>query len=47
LVNWQTYLRPKNLGGVGIKDIDKFSSALRLKWLWHKWDPRDRHWKNF
>jgi hypothetical protein len=45
LVNWQTCLMPKNLGGLGIKDIDKFSRALRMKWLWHKWDPRDRQWK--
>jgi hypothetical protein len=32
-------------GGLGIKNIDKFSKALRLKWLCHKWDPKERHWK--
>jgi hypothetical protein len=36
LVNWQTCLRPRNLGGLGIKDLDKFSRAFRLHWMWHK-----------
>jgi hypothetical protein len=44
-VSWSTCLRPKRLGGLGIKDLDKFSRALRLKWLWHGWDHRDRPWK--
>jgi hypothetical protein len=35
LVNWQACTRPKNMGGLGIKDLDKFSRALRLRWLWH------------
>lgn len=45
LVNWKTCLRPKRLGGLGIKDLDKFGRALRLRWLWHIWDPCARPWK--
>jgi hypothetical protein len=41
-VNWQTYLRPKNLGGLGIKDLEKFNRALRLRWLWHNWDQQEK-----
>jgi hypothetical protein len=33
LVNWRTCLRPKKWGGLGIKEIEKSSSALRLEWL--------------
>jgi hypothetical protein len=45
LVNWQTYLRPKNLGGLGIKDLEKFNMTLRLRWLWHNWDQQEKPWK--
>jgi hypothetical protein len=31
---------------MGIKDLDKFSRALRLRWLWHHWDHKDKPWKN-
>jgi hypothetical protein len=33
LVNWRTCTRPRKLGGLGIKDLDKINRALRLKWL--------------
>jgi hypothetical protein len=46
LVNWATCIRPKSLGGLGIKDREKFSRALRLRWLWHKWDHIEKPWKN-
>jgi hypothetical protein len=42
LVNWQTNMRPKKLGGLGIKDLEKFGRALWLRWLWHNWDHNDR-----
>jgi hypothetical protein len=45
LDNWQTCLRPKRLGGLGFKDLEKFSRALRLRWLWHNWDSCDKPWK--
>jgi hypothetical protein len=46
LVNWRTCLRPRKLGGLGIKDLEKFSRALRLWWLWYQWDATDRPWKH-
>jgi hypothetical protein len=45
LVNWKKCMRPKNLGGLGIKDLDKFSRALQLRWLWFYWDHKERPWK--
>jgi hypothetical protein len=44
--HWLKCARPKALGGLGIKDIEKFNRALRLRWLWHHWDEVDRPWKH-
>jgi hypothetical protein len=32
-------------GGLGIKDLEKFNRALRLRWLWHQWDEKEKPWK--
>jgi hypothetical protein len=45
LVNWKHCSRPKRLGGLGIKDLDKFGRALYVRWLWFSWDTQARPWK--
>jgi hypothetical protein len=45
LVNWETCLRPRRWGGLGIKDLNKFGRPLRLRWLWHQWDLKEKPWK--
>lgn len=37
LASWNLCTRPKKCG-LGIKDLEKFNRALRLRWLWHRWD---------
>jgi len=44
LVNWPTVTRPKDLGGLGIPDLNKFSRALRLRWLWQDWVDTSKPW---
>jgi mannosylglycoprotein endo-beta-mannosidase len=44
LVKWGKTMRPKKFGGLGILDLDLFSRALRLRWLWYQWTTPERHW---
>jgi hypothetical protein len=44
--NWPTVCTPKDLGGLGILDLDRFARALRLIWQWHKWKSTYKLWAN-
>jgi hypothetical protein len=44
IINWPTTYRPKEKGGLGILDLERFARALRLRWLWFQWKYRDRAW---
>lgn len=46
-VNWTRVCRPKRLGGLGIPDLNNFSRALRLRWLWLRWTDPGRPWTAF
>lgn len=45
LVSWRQISAPTAYGGLGIKDLEAFSRALRLRWEWFRWDEKDRPWK--
>jgi hypothetical protein len=36
--------RPKDLGGLGIHDLEKFRRALHLCWLWQDWVEESKPW---
>lgn len=44
LVNWKRICAPKEVGGLGIKDLKAYSRSLRLRWPWFAWTSPNRPW---
>jgi len=44
IINWPMTCRPKEKGGLGILDLERFARALRLCWLWFQWKHTKRAW---
>jgi hypothetical protein len=45
-VSWARICRPLNRSSLGITDLERFSRALRLRWLWLKWKQPEKPWTN-
>ena len=43
-INWEQVCKSKLHGGLGILNLDKFATALRLRWLWDEWLHPDKPW---
>ena len=43
-VAWTTVAKPIDFGGLGIIDLERFSRALRIRWLWFQWANPERPW---
>jgi hypothetical protein len=43
-VNWELVCKPTEYGGLGILNLSKFASALRLRWLWNEWNDNPKPW---
>ena len=43
-INWEQVCKPKEFGGLGILNLAKFATVLRLRWLWLEWDHPPRAW---
>jgi hypothetical protein len=44
MVSWKRICAPKIYGGLGIKDLQAYSRALRLCWEWYSWIDPNRPW---
>jgi hypothetical protein len=47
LIAWPKFSRPKELGGLGILDLQRFSWALWVHWLWLSKTEPEKPWLTF
>jgi hypothetical protein len=45
LVAWRSICKPKELGGLGVKDLRLQGLALRVRWLWLRRTDPERPWQ--
>jgi hypothetical protein len=45
-VNWQRVCRPLELGGLGIRDLERTGLSLRLRWMWLAKTDDSRAWSS-
>jgi hypothetical protein len=43
-VNWTSTTLPNEYGGLGVLNLNKFATALRVRWLCHEWTSPDKTW---
>jgi hypothetical protein len=43
-VNWEMICRPNKFGRLGVLHLDKFATALRLRWPWLEWKDPNKIW---
>ena len=44
LVRWAAICRPLEYGGLGITDLSRKATALRVRWLWQSWTEPNKPW---
>jgi hypothetical protein len=43
-IGWETVYKPKYYGGLGVLNLGNFGLALRMRWLWHEWNDKEKPW---
>lgn len=46
-VNWEIVCKPKEKGGLGVRDVREMNKALLLKWKWRILMEKDAIWSRF
>jgi hypothetical protein len=45
LVSWDSVCRPREFGGLGIPNLQRVGTALRVRWIWQDWMETDKPWQ--
>lgn len=44
LVNWPIVYTPKDLGGLGVPNLERSGRALHLRWIWQELGDDPKPW---